>query len=37
MFLATGIRSGELCVLHWDDIDFQTGVLYISHTMVRLD
>ncbi|MCC8050935.1 MAG: tyrosine-type recombinase/integrase [Clostridiales bacterium] len=37
LFLATGIRSGELCALHWDDIDFQTGVLYISHTMVRLD
>lgn len=37
LFLATGIRSGELCALHWEDIDLQTGLLYIRHTLVRLN
>ena len=37
LFLATGIRSGELCALHWDDIDLDTGLLYIRHTLVRLN
>lgn len=36
LFLATGIRSGELCALHWEDIDFETGVMYIRHTLVYL-
>lgn len=37
LFLATGIRSGELCALHWEDIDLQTGLLYIRHTLARLN
>lgn len=37
LFLATGIRSGELCALHWDDIELDTGVLYIRHTLVRMN
>ena len=37
LFLATGMRSGELCALHWDDIDLDTGLLYIQHTLIRLD
>ncbi len=37
LFLATGIRSGELCALHWDDIDMETGLLYIRHTLVRMN
>lgn len=37
VFLATGIRCGELCALHWDDIDLDTGLLYIRHTLIRLN
>lgn len=36
LLLATGMRSGELCALHWDDIDFDTGVMYIQHTLIRM-
>lgn len=35
LFLATGIRSGELRALHWEDIDLQTGLLYIRHTLIH--
>lgn len=37
LFLATGIRCGELCALHWEDINLETGLLYIRHTLVRLN
>lgn len=37
LFLATGIRSGELCALYWEDINLDTGLLYIRHTLVRLN
>lgn len=37
LFLATGIRAGELCALHWDDLNLDTGLLYIRHTLVRLN
>lgn len=37
LFLATGMRSGELCALHWDDIDLDTWLLYIQHTLILLD
>lgn len=37
LFLATGMRSGELTALHWEDIDFQTGILYIQHTLIRMN
>ena len=37
LFLATGIRCGELCALHWEDIDLDTGLLYIRHTLSRLN
>ena len=36
VFLATGIRSGELCALHWEDIDLDTGLMYIRHTLIRM-
>ncbi|MGN1005599.1 MAG: tyrosine-type recombinase/integrase [Aristaeellaceae bacterium] len=36
MFLATGIRCGELCALHWDDIDLDKGIMNVRHTLVRL-
>lgn len=35
LFLATGIRAGELTALHWDDLDGKTGVLFVQHTLVR--
>lgn len=37
LFLATGIRAGELCALHWDDLNLDTGLLYIRHTLIRLN
>lgn len=37
LFLAAGIRSGELTALHWPDLDFNTGVLFVQHTLVRID
>ncbi len=37
LFLATGIRPGELCALHWDDVDLKTGLLNIRHTLFRLN
>lgn len=37
LFLATGMRSGELCALHWEDINLETGLLYIQHTLVRMN
>lgn len=36
-FLATGLRSGEMLALHWEDIDFTTGVLHVRHTLVRMN
>ena len=35
VLLATGLRAGELCALHWDDIDTQTGLLHVRYTLVR--
>lgn len=37
LFLATGIRAGELTALHWDDLNFDTGVLFVQNTLVRID
>jgi integrase len=37
LLLATGIRAGELTALHWDDLDEKTGVLFVRHTLVRLN
>jgi len=34
--LYTGIRIGELCALRWNDINFNTGTLYIRKTMQRV-
>ncbi len=35
LFIATGMRSGELCALYWEDINLETGLLYIGHTLIR--
>lgn len=37
MLLATGMRCGELCALHWEDINLETGLVYIKHTLVSLN
>ena len=29
----TGMRAGEVCVLTWDDIDFENQVLYVRRSM----
>lgn len=34
--LYTGLRLGEVCSLRWSDIDWNTGVLRIRQTVVRL-
>lgn len=36
LFLAAGLRSGELCALHWDDLDMETSVLFVRHTLARV-
>ena len=37
LFIASGIRAGELSALYWEDINLETGLLYIRHTLVRLN
>jgi integrase len=37
LFLATGIRAGELTALHWENLDERTGVLFVQKTLVRID
>lgn len=34
--LYTGLRLGEVCALRWSDIDWNTGVLRVRHTVARL-
>jgi hypothetical protein len=31
LFLAAGLRAGELCALHWENINLDTGVIYPSY------
>ena len=37
LFIASGIRSGELSALYWEDINLETGMLFIRHTLVKVD
>lgn len=37
LFIASGIRSGELIALYWEDIDLDTGILHISNTLVKVN
>ena len=32
LMLLTGIRQGELCGLHWSDVDFEKGLLHIRRS-----
>ena len=34
--LYTGLRLGELCALRYEDIDFETGLLHVSHAVKRV-
>ena len=36
LFLAAGLRAGELAGLHWSDLDEQHCVLFVNHTLVRI-
>lgn len=31
----TGMRSGEVCALRWDDIDLDLGVISVRHTLIE--
>jgi integrase len=34
LMAATGLRRGEACGLHWDDVDFEAGVVLVRHNVV---
>ncbi len=34
--VTTGMRRGELLALHWDDVDFEQGVVYVHRTVNRV-
>ncbi len=36
MLLYTGLRSGELLALRWEDIDFEDGIISVKHTLTLL-
>lgn len=35
--LYTGMRSGELLALHWDNLDFDESTITINHTLARVN
>jgi integrase len=37
LFLASGMRAGELFGLRWENIDLETGLLRIKYTLVKED
>lgn len=36
MSLYTGLRIGEVCALSWEDIDFESNIIHIRHTVSRV-
>lgn len=34
--LYTGLRIGEICALRWEDIHFDTKILYVQRTIMRI-
>jgi integrase len=37
LLLATGLRVGEATALHWDGVNFQTGVLHVGYTLANIN
>ena len=37
LLIASGIRAGELSALYWEDLNLETGMMYIRYTLVRVD
>lgn len=35
--LYTGMRSGELCALHWEDVDLDNAVLEVKYNLYRVN
>lgn len=33
----TGMRIGEICALQWNDIDLHNNLIYVRHTISRID
>ena len=33
LLIETGLRRGEACGIHWDDIDFRNGSIHITHNL----
>lgn len=36
LFIASDIRAGELSALYWEDINLETGMMFIRHTLVKV-
>ncbi len=34
--LQGGLRIGEVCALKWQDVDFETGLIHVRHTVSRV-
>ena len=34
--LQGGLRIGEVCALRWSDIDFESGIIHVRHTVSRV-
>ena len=37
ILIYTGMRSGELCGLHWKDVDLDKGTIYVRYSLYRAD
>ncbi|QGG47409.1 site-specific integrase [Heliorestis convoluta] len=37
ILIYTGMRSGELCGLHWQDVNLKKGTIYVRYTLYRAD
>ena len=37
LLIASGMRCGELSALYWEDLNLETGMMFIRHTLVRVD
>ncbi len=37
LLIASGMRAGELSALYWEDVNLETGMVYIRYTLVRVN